>query len=897
MKRLAFLAIVAAAAFIARAEGYQDFYTVEDFDYPPLTGIAFLQDNAGQDKTVPYTMRADKNGNYSLPTIGGGLPTVDSVFLTALNASLNAAKAYGEAMLAQAQVDRFAENLADLLYTTGIEITDADGTVKTLKFDAGALGLALKEKRENSQPISGTMTESFGDGTDRKSIEKIDDPSKAGRKMLQVKGFADAENTSQKFLETAGFAVPVKRNASAGIEWMWYSGWNPATFGLDGKAGEDRQLQFAGWDSPNCTASLNKMLSSADDSQNRRAHRIMARYQEGNEPPSLHYIPIDGIIQGGGNGTAPDGQSLELFIDGSSTNMTMKGFAGAGGASSSSSETAPKIPYVGGGALDWIDFGSMFGDAFAKPSDAAFGLSIRGLDEATGHQVLAADGSGSVFWRDVAEAEYTDGEGGERHTITFTKYEGGEAETKSVYLPRINVETDDNGVSTLKWLDLNDDSSTMHEVEIGGSSKIDDFYGDEEWSNFATYSLFLDYTDAEGGEQSIEATVPVNGFEITAFTPDDSATDKTTVTIEGTGTDGESALDLSFDVPKSQFDITALSLEVTGTEDTAVSIQAKLDYKDQSGAAQTHTAPLTIPANLAANYIPLVDEVSIWTNSASKKMEIKGFSSASACGESLSGLLTSTDQSQRESHEIICRYGSGDTSIHYLPIGDLLHTPDENDFNIDTSTGKFTIKPGSVGQVLKSGTDGVEWTDADGTMTGEGVVEVIEENGTKTIRLTEDAANNGKVVKTTNGSVGWAEAVEIEEGHPLEINSDGNLQFKVESQSQGKVLKIGADNLPEWGEAVASAGGFAYNDGNIGAGAFAVGRKFYRVGGVAATSGSWSLKVTIPADGGTPTGQIVGVDAFSQTPTETECWIPLFSLSNSEVVEDYRGAAMIPAYN
>lgn len=856
MKR-AIIAALAALAFsfsaFAEGESYKNFYQIPDFEYPDLSMFGYSVDQNGNLKEFNFNLKPDKNGNYSAD-VSQGTQSAYSAFWTAISASIRACEALGQAYLAQEQTDRFAKNLSDLLYTTGVKITDSDGVVKTLRFEAGALGLALNSRNEQQDPMAGTLDKAFGDGTDGKSIERV---SIGGDKVLAVKGFVNATESTDEFLSNRNFFVPTKKTEEGSIAWQKWLGWNPEVFQRNGVSGDRKgQLELANWSNPYCEVSLSTMLSSASHEEDRQNHRLLAMFSHSGQTPTLHYVSIGDIIQAGGGGVTPDGQSIEFVTEGNSTNIAVKGFAAAAQAAG---EYSPRLPYTIGDALGWEDFGSMFGAAFEKPTDSMFGLTLSGLGEANANQVLAAVGdNGGIYWKSIAEATYTE-DTGDRHKITFTEDGDGEAETHEVYLPRIKVETDEGGNSVLKWLDLNDESSTMHEFDLSaGGSKITDFYaaeGFDDWSK-CLLTIVTSSGDSEDEGESIEAEIPVSSFDISDFT-----------------------------------------MEVTGQTADSANIQATITYLDKGGNEQTKVAPLTIPTTISPNVVPLVDDVTIATNS-SNQITIKGFADGAACGETLKGLITSTEASTRQSHEILCRYGSGDgKTIHYLPLGDLLYTPDTGHFETDSSTGKFKIRTGDAGKFLKSTGDGIEWDDvANKEVKAEGVLETSDGDDSVTIRVKADAANNGKVIKTSDGSVGWNDAIEIAEGHPLELDSDGKLQFKVESQSSGKVLTIGTDNKPAWQTPVASSGGFAYDGGSIGTGAFAVGRKFYRVSGVTAGAGSWSLKVTIPATG-TPSGTIVGVDAFSQTPTDTECWIPLYTIGQDGVTEDFRGAAMIPAFN
>lgn len=52
-------------------------------------------------------------------------------------------------------------------------------------------------------------------------------------------------------------------------------------------------------DGGNCGVSLNKMLSDPNESDNRSTHQFMARYKQGDEAPSVHWVRMDDVINGG----------------------------------------------------------------------------------------------------------------------------------------------------------------------------------------------------------------------------------------------------------------------------------------------------------------------------------------------------------------------------------------------------------------------------------------------------------------------------------------------------------------------------------------------------------------------------------------------------------------------
>jgi len=96
------------------------------------------------------------------------------------------------------------------------------------------------------------------------------------------------------------------------------------------------------------------------------------------------------------------------------------------------------------------------------------------------------------------------------------------------------------------------------------------------------------------------------------------------------------------------------------------------------------------------------------------------------------------------------------------------------------------------------------------------------------------------------------------------------------------------------------AGMFAWDSETqaIGAGGVMVGRQWITASGTGVEGmgdGTYSVHVTF-TDGGGATAEVVAVDATGQTATDTECWIPIYTVSGGKVTDDLRGAFVAPCW-
>ena len=81
-----------------------------------------------------------------------------------------------------------------------------------------------------------------------------------------------------------------------------------------------------------------------------------------------------------------------------------------------------------------------------------------------------------------------------------------------------------------------------------------------------------------------------------------------------------------------------------------------------------------------------------------------------------------------------------------------------------------------------------------------------------------------------------------------------------------------------------------------------VGRKFYTIASSSGNNGTalYSVKVVF-GSGGTVSASVVSnlTDSnatLGKAPTDTVCYIPIYEVSNGEIVNDYRGAFVVPCW-
>jgi hypothetical protein len=90
-------------------------------------------------------------------------------------------------------------------------------------------------------------------------------------------------------------------------------------------------------------------------------------------------------------------------------------------------------------------------------------------------------------------------------------------------------------------------------------------------------------------------------------------------------------------------------------------------------------------------------------------------------------------------------------------------------------------------------------------------------------------------------------------------------------------------------------GGFSYVDGEIKSGCVMVGRRAIKVSGLPLKTKDGTYCVCVTLTSSTPEASIMAGDGFA-APDGNTSYIPLYTLKNGKIIEDYRGASTIPVW-
>ena len=126
----------------------------------------------------------------------------------------------------------------------------------------------------------------------------------------------------------------------------------------------------------------------------------------------------------------------------------------------------------------------------------------------------------------------------------------------------------------------------------------------------------------------------------------------------------------------------------------------------------------------------------------------------------------------------------------------------------------------------------------------------------------------------------------------------------IASQVLIQVSRLGSDKTDAEDDFASLGGGdggmfpWTSETRTIGPGGCMVGRKWYTCTtgtGSGKVDGLYQLRVTLATSGGVSLA-VVSDALLGADPTSTQCWIPIYQITNGEIAVDYRGAFVVPAY-
>lgn len=698
MKKI--LSIILAAAQIALyaasniPQTPKDWYTPPNYKPPSIMQAeAEIRDQRGELHDVMFELAVDDDGNiidssleYALTdiklSVNSAIDLLDGVIIDIAQNKLDIA-------LNNERFKTLGDNLHKVINTKGLTITSPtpDGSTHsfTINFQNG-IG--------NDNTIQGTTT-AFGFPThDNKSLGLL-----KGNKY-EIKGWSSADGSKSIFDEdNLGL---VTRDEKGNLLYRAWFGINKQSLDVN----KDKRLEIKDWSTAKaCGADLTKMLTDPNDN-NRGQHLILTKAGD-----ALHYLPIGDVIQTNSASVVVDEKSITKITETSesgekTTKLALMGFKDAGG-----SKDSPAIPYSGDGdILKWQSFLTFFNPNMFESKNGK--INLRGLD---------------------ADAN-------EVRILTVKAGEGGAAVTSDSMKTFIDPPLEWlNNKITVAGYNIADDNTYLKKTQTGVEwAKVDKgLLADEKavTTNAAPFEAFtlVGFKDAEENMIPFKDSTKLNWQKITDFL--DTAIDKKSIALNSEeklevkgassvnsprkyfGSSTTSSLIGWWDLPNvttNRVDVDEITLTTDNTADGKVkTIRWKSTPPSAPSLAKMGGNGIEwIPFNdiTNKNAIVGVDDMTIVTND-NGKLQIKGWTTQGNCNADLVKMLTDDQYSERDKHQIVCRYNN--SQIHYLPFDQILNFPKiDGDTLVEKGDGTFGlagsygVEPGTVPHRTENG---LEW--------------------------------------------------------------------------------------------------------------------------------------------------------------------------------------------
>lgn len=485
MKKLLTAALLFASAF-AFAEGYEDWFTPPDKWEKVEVPVKLLVNDEGSPATVDFSVNITDSLNHMLwlfdEATAGLSESAKIAFKASRIALANSLYASCQAHMNKMKIDNLGAALEGVFVSTYGQYVDESGNVIS-KSRSGVDTAKLRQQllANKNAVVSGGQA---AGGSEKNPLtivvtQKPYDESQFeqhvadGRSLTSLLGWYDLADDGGEgtggadgwALATKDYYFPFSNGKSGNLGWKKWNGWDTGCLsaGSDVAGGsDDKPLRLYGWtEANNCDESIQNLLTNETATADRSAHKILTRYDDGNGA-TIHWMPFDESVIGGGSEGHADDKTIELTYDeGASSDdpkkFRLKGFETANSAAASDPKDA-KIPMADGSEnLAW-----------KKPIDL-FNSSV-----------FDADSSGKVILKATVAEE------GKTEVMTITQSgSGGSVSSQTL-----------EG----KTLDFLTDGASLGSVEVSGDDKIGIKSWDRPQDTKASYTiasrLKLTHTDA-----------------------------------------------------------------------------------------------------------------------------------------------------------------------------------------------------------------------------------------------------------------------------------------------------------------------------------------------------------------------------------------------------------------
>lgn len=417
MKKIVAIALMLAAA-VAGATGYEDWFTPQkgwngysvpvhiqfgssggkDFNFPVVANLGDIIDvlNAGAED-VPQTAK--------------------NAYIISMSALANSIFAACQAQMNKVKIDNLGAALEGVFVSTYGQYVDEQGNVLS-KSRSGVDTSKLRQQliANKNAVVSGGQA---AGGSEQNPLtivvtqkpydeRQFEQHIQSGRSLTSLHGWYSLSDSDTAGLDGSDgwvfanthYFIPFSNGKSSTLGWLKWNGWDTGCLsaGDDVTGGSnDKPLRLYGWTTAdNCSESIQNLLTNETATVDRSKHKILTRYDSGSGA-TIHWMPFDESVIGGGEGHADDKSIVLAKDEGASSDdpkkFRLKGFDTAIPAEATSGAVLPFVDATHED-LQWGGMENFFADSVFRKSETTGKMLLKGTSEEGKVKVLAMTGTG-----------------------------------------------------------------------------------------------------------------------------------------------------------------------------------------------------------------------------------------------------------------------------------------------------------------------------------------------------------------------------------------------------------------------------------------------------------------------------------------------------------------------
>ena len=421
MKKIVAIALMFAAA-VAWAKGYKDWFTPQTGWDDVTADVKLLISTKDGPDVIDFPVNINLSLDGILKVIDAAtekLPeSAKNAFEISRVALANSLYAACQARMNKLKIDNLGAALEGVFVAKYGKYVDEQGNVLT-KSKSGVDTSKLRQQflANKNAIVSGGQAAGGSENNPLTIVvtqkpydeRQFEQHIESGRSLTSLHGWYRLSDRYTTGLDGAyGWAldykdyfIPFSNGKSSTLGWMKWNGFDGGCLSAGGDVPggrNDKPLRLHGWTTANnCSESIQNLLTNETATVDRSRHKILTRYDDGSGA-TIHWMPFDESVIGGGSEGHADDKSIELTSDEGASESDPKKFRlkGFDAAKPAQATDGAVLPFVDATSddLQWGSIMGFFADSVFRKSKTTGKILLNGTSEEGKVKVLAMTGNG-----------------------------------------------------------------------------------------------------------------------------------------------------------------------------------------------------------------------------------------------------------------------------------------------------------------------------------------------------------------------------------------------------------------------------------------------------------------------------------------------------------------------